>query len=283
MNVSVIIPFRGLVPVTKECIKSVKNQNYKNMEIITVSDREEKISLKTKHVFIKGDFGPGEKRNAGAKVATGNILFFLDSDCIMLPNTIEKLIDIFSETGADAVSGKPLAPRNGNLLCYLTGLEYEHRFDKMAENWVTIAATTCFAVKKGVFEKVGSFEDYTSGEATGEDWDFSKNLTSRGFKLFHTNQVEVIHEHGSDSLMKFLYRHYMHARYRPVHYKKHKQGFDEYMTISLFIKTFILLSIPQTISILIKKRDPRILLLPGISFLRNFAWGIGIIIGLIKG
>jgi GT2 family glycosyltransferase len=283
MKISVIIPFRKLLPITKECIKSVKNQNYKNIEIITISDREKEIHMNTKHIHINGNFGPGEKRNAGAKKAKGDILLFLDSDCIMLPDTIKNLIEVFKNTKADAVSGKPLAPRKGNLLCYVTGLEYEHRFDKMGEKFVSIAATTCFAVKKTVFEKVKGFIDYTSGEATGEDWDFSKNLTSNGFKLFHTNKVEVIHEHGSDNLKKYLYRAYMHARYRPSHYKKHKQSFDEYLTPSLFIKTFFLLSIPQTLSILIKNKDPRILLLPGISLLRNFAWGIGIIVGFIKG
>jgi GT2 family glycosyltransferase len=298
LKVSVIIPFRNILPVTKDCISSVLNQNYKNIEVITISDREDNIYERSelniistttqenkniKHIYMKGDFGPGEKRNAGAKVATGDILFFLDSDCIMLPDTIENLIRVFKATNADAVSGEPLAPRKGNLLCYITGLEYEYRFEQMGEKFVSIAATTCFAVKHDIFKKIGGFEDYTSGEATGEDWDFSKNLTSGGFRLFHTNKVQVIHEHGSDTLMKFLYRHYMHARYRPVHYKKHKQGFDEYMTLSLFIKTFILLAIPQTISIIIKKKEPKILLLPFISILRNISWIIGLIIGSIRG
>ena len=153
----------------------------------------------------------------------------------------------------------------------------------MGENFVSIAATTCFAVKTNVFKEIGGFEDYTSGEATGEDWDFSKKLTSNNFKIFHTNKVQVIHEHNSDTLKKYLYRAYMHARYRPVHMKKHKQGFDEYMTRSLFIKTFFLLSIPQTLSILVKKREPKILLLPFITILRNFAWLIGLVIGYVKG
>jgi mycofactocin glycosyltransferase len=283
MKITIIIPFRKLLPVTRACISSVLNQNYKNIEVITISDREKTLELNTNHIFMEGDFGPGEKRNAGAKVATGDILFFLDSDCIMLPNTLENLIKVFNETQADAVSGKPLTPKKGNLLCYLTGLEYEYRFEQMGENFVSIAATTCFAVKANVFKKIGGFEDYTSGEATGEDWDFSKKLTSNNFKIFHTNKVQVIHEHGSDSIKKFFYRHYMHARYRPTHYKKHKQGFDEYMTRSLFIKTFVLLAIPQTLSILVKKKEPKILLLPFISILRNFSWVLGIIIGFVKG
>lgn len=282
MKISVIIPFRKKLNITEECIDSVLKQNYKNIEIITVSNIN-KIEMKgVKSVLNTNCKGVGDKRNLGAKKSKGEVLFFLDSDCIVKKDTFTNLIKIFKETKANAISGKPLAPRKSNLLGYVTGMEYEDRFDQMGENFVNIAATTCLAVRGGVFKKIGGFRDYTTGEATGEDWDFSSRLVKAGLKIFHTNKVEVYHEHGSDTLWKYLKRQYMHAKYRPTHTKKYGKTTDDYLDWKGILSSSLLLGIPSTIRILKKTRDKKILILPFVVLLRNFAWFFGGISGFFN-
>jgi len=281
MKVSVIIPFRNKSPVVEECINSVKRQNYKNVEIIAVSDRakfEDKDVISLVNPKCRG---VGDKRNFGVTRAKGEIIFFLDSDCILKKDTIVKLIKTFKEHDVDAVSGKPLTPKKSNLLGLVTGLEYEYRFDQMGEGYVDVAATTCLGVRRRAFQKVGGFKDYTKGEATGEDWDFSARLRKGGFKIYHTNKVQVFHMHTSEPLWTWFKRRIKHSRYRITHYRRYGQAADQYMSWGGLITTTLLLNIPVTIKIYKKTRNSKIFFLPLYGLLRNVAWLIGVIAGLL--
>jgi len=280
VSVSVIIPFRNRLPVVDYCINSVKRQNYRNIKIIAVSDR---AKIEDKNIISLVDpmcKGVGDKRNLGVTRATGEILFFLDSDCVLKKDTISKLVRIFKEHDTDAVSGKPLTPKNANLLGLVTGLEYEYRFDQMGEGYVDVAATTCLGVRKMAFKKVGGFKDYTKGEATGEDWDFSARFRKAGYKIYHTNTVQVFHMHASESLWSWFKKRIKFSRYRIVHYKKYKQGADQYMPWGGLFSTTLLLNIPAAIKIYKKTKNSKIFFLPFYSLLRNVAWAIGVVAGL---
>lgn len=276
--VSVITPFRSNVNQVQECVDSLKKQRYKNIEIILVSDRVkwEDKDKRVKAVYNPKFRGVGEKRNAGTKRAKGTIIFFLDSDCTVKPDAISTLVKMFDSIDTDAISGKPLAPKHGNLLGIATGLEYEDRFNRMGESYVDIAATTCFAVRKEAFNAMGGFKDYSLKEATGEDWDFSKKLTKANFKIFHTNKVQVYHNHISDSIKKWFKRRIEHSGYRIAHRRKYGQVFEEYFSIRMFIDTSLLLSIPIVLRMYKKSKRSELFALPLFAILRNIAWFVGI-------
>lgn len=283
MKVSVIIAFRNYNDSIKNCIESLKKQNYKNIEIIAVSDR-----IKLKEIGVRGVYapkckGPGDKRNLGAKIAKGNVFFFLDSDCVVKKNSIKNLVKVFKETGADGVTGKPLAPRNANLLGIVTGWEYEDRFDQMGECYVDVAATTCFGVLKRPFKSIGGFVDYSQNEAIGEDWDFSSRLRLKGYTIYHTNNVEVFHEHKSEKLGEWFKKRILHSKYRITHLKKYKRFTDQYSDWMMIISSSFFLSIPILIRVYKKRKDLRALALPFYAFIRTVAWSIGTILGFIRG
>ncbi len=282
MKVSVIIPFRQKNSKVINCIESVKKQNYKDIEIITLSDKTELEIEDVKSFYNPKWGGVGEKRNFGAKKASGDILFFLDSDCVILKDSIKTLVKLFKELDADAISGKTLAPRHGNLLGTVTGWEYEDRFNQMGEGYVSVAATTCLGVRKNAFEDVGGFQDYSRGEATGEDWDFSTRLVLKGHKIYHTNKVLVVHEHGDESLGHWFKRRIQHSRYRIVHKKLYGKLADEYSSWKMLISTTFLFAIPVVIRMFPKVKDVRLFSLPFFAALRNVAWLIGMTSGWIE-
>jgi glycosyltransferase involved in cell wall biosynthesis/SAM-dependent methyltransferase len=116
-KVSIVIPFYGVEAFIEDCIKSVLAQDYENLEIIFVDDRspdnaraiverymgrDERISLITHEV----NQGLGPARNTGVKHATGEYLFFLDSDDYFAnPRAISKLVREARASGCPVVIG----------------------------------------------------------------------------------------------------------------------------------------------------------------------------------
>ena len=225
--------------------------------------------------------GVGEKRNAGAKRARGDILFFLDSDCTVTPEAIATLVRMLESTGADAVSGMTLVPDEGNLVGIATGLEYEDRFLAMGENFVSVAATTCLGARKAAYDAVGGFKDYSVKEAVGEDWDFSRRLTEAGFRIFHTNRVQVYHHHTNDTLKKWFQRRMEHSGYRVTHKHKHGQLFEQYFSLRMFVETSLLFSVPVALRIYLRTGKWQALTLPVFAILRNIAWFTGVVKELV--
>lgn len=105
--VSVIIPTFNRFNYLLNTIKSVKNQTYKNIEIIIVNDcstQKEYYNYKFENCIVinldknsKKRFGHaspgGYQRSQGMKIASGTYIAFVDDDDYWLPNKLEKQIN----------------------------------------------------------------------------------------------------------------------------------------------------------------------------------------------
>jgi len=85
--VSVIIPASNEENYIKRALKSVKDQDYSNIEIIVVvngsKDKTAEIaSIFSKVLVFPERLGASRARNEGAKIAKGEILIFLDADSV---------------------------------------------------------------------------------------------------------------------------------------------------------------------------------------------------------
>lgn len=103
-KVSVIIPTFNRVSMVCDCIDSVLQSTYKNMEILIVdngstdntreivSDKYSNVS-EVSVIRLEQNLMAAGGRNAGIKVATGKYLLFIDSDNIIDSHMIEILVD----------------------------------------------------------------------------------------------------------------------------------------------------------------------------------------------
>lgn len=101
-KISIIIPTYNSDKVLENCIDSLLKQTYSNLEIIVVddgsTDQTEQLlknyNLKYKSlIYIKqNNSGVSNARNTGIKMATGDYIFFIDSDDTIDSNVIEKLV-----------------------------------------------------------------------------------------------------------------------------------------------------------------------------------------------
>ena len=106
--VSVIIPVYNVEDFIGECINSVLNQTYKNIEVILVDDgstdgsgeicntySDERIT-----VIHQENKGLAEARNVGIAAANGEYIYFIDSDDYISKTLIENLLMSIVKTGS---------------------------------------------------------------------------------------------------------------------------------------------------------------------------------------
>lgn len=126
--VSVVIPTCNRRAVLERCLLALSRQSYPNFEVIVVDDgsidnTEEMLNAVAAahprlHLLrLKNDanLGANASRNRGVRASRGEIVAFTDSDCIVEPDWLEKLVDAFSAADVAAVTGVVLDPPPGNL------------------------------------------------------------------------------------------------------------------------------------------------------------------------
>ena len=120
--ISCIIPMYNAELYIDRCIQSVLNQTYKNVEIVVVDDGSKDSSLeivkKLYHsdgikLIQKTNGGVSSARNVGMLEATGEYIFFLDSDDFLPNNSFELLIDKIRQYYADMVIGRDICFNEG--------------------------------------------------------------------------------------------------------------------------------------------------------------------------
>ena len=88
-KVSVIVPVYNVEKYLKQCLDSIVNQTYKNLEIIIVNDGTKDNSMKIVEEYLqdkrikvinKENGGLSSARNRGIEEATGEYISFVDSD-----------------------------------------------------------------------------------------------------------------------------------------------------------------------------------------------------------
>ncbi len=109
--ISIIVPVYNVEKYIHQCIDSVINQTYKNIEIILVDDGSpdncgricDEYAAKDSRIKVihKANGGLSDARNHGIEAAKGDWLMFIDSDDWIEPDMAQKLLDAATEDDAD--------------------------------------------------------------------------------------------------------------------------------------------------------------------------------------
>src|SRR5712692_386616 len=102
MRVSIIVNNYNYGRFLKEAIDSALNQSYPNVEVIVVDDGSTDHSRGIIASYgdriipvLKENGGQGSAFNAGFAVSRGEVVFFLDSDDMLLPTAVERAVTLF--------------------------------------------------------------------------------------------------------------------------------------------------------------------------------------------
>lgn len=112
--ISVIIPIYKVEKYLSDCIESIINQTYKNLEIILVDDGSpdncgkicDEYAQKDDRIIVihKKNGGLSDARNAGIDICKGDYISFVDSDDFVSPFFVEILFKGITKYDAD-ISG----------------------------------------------------------------------------------------------------------------------------------------------------------------------------------
>lgn len=180
--VSVIIACKNTEAYIEQCLLSVKDQTYKNIELIIVdnfsTDKTYEIAKKfTKHTY---QIGPerSSQFNFGFKKSKGKYTYRIGPDYVLEKDVIEKCVNV-AEQGYDA-----LALHNRSLG---KGIWAQVRYYERESyrNDSLIVAVRFF--RSTVFEKLGMFDESL---VAGEDFDIHNRMVAAGYKWTHVDAIE---------------------------------------------------------------------------------------------
>lgn len=117
--VSIIIPFDTVERYLKDCLDSLAEQKLDDAEVILIlngnhenvdgllKDYEDSLNIITKSFDER--IGVAKARNEGLNLASGDYIYFLDSDDYLYKDALSKLVNVAKDTGADFVNGERMA------------------------------------------------------------------------------------------------------------------------------------------------------------------------------
>ena len=197
--ISVIVPVRNRTELLVKCVHRVKALANGACEIIVVDDASDGgIGMEDEGVKVivnPVSLGPGGARNAGAKQAQGDILFFIDSDIILCDNAFEKVAGSLSCSTYEGVQGRfaAQAAYPGFFSVY-KNLYWNFNQSRMDPQSYSLC-TAIFAIRKETFWKTGGFNE---SSLIGEDREFGAQLKKRNAKILQAKELQGTHYKNFD-------------------------------------------------------------------------------------
>jgi len=174
-------------------------------EVIVVGrDRYGRIPHDTRVRFVETprDFTPSEARNRAIAEAAGEVLLFLDADCVPEPDWMRRMLAARAASGA-VVGGALTFDRDG-YWSVADNISAAHGFLPSTpagapRGFHLSAASLC--VDKALVTEAGGFDE---GLVCGEDFDLMMRLIRRGARMHFEPAARAAHRHARTDLRAFL-------------------------------------------------------------------------------
>jgi glycosyltransferase involved in cell wall biosynthesis len=185
-RVSVITPCFNHGRLLRECVASIAQQTYPDVEMIVVDDGSQDPDTKAylaelagegevRVIHMRRNGGPSAARNRGIRACTGRYVLPVDADNLLLPDAIERLVAQLQCAGAHV----GFIYQN----CQYFGNREDYFEPPIYNPWILTRQNfidTCALIDREVFDRGLRYaEDIVFGH---EDWDFFLRLASFGIQ-----------------------------------------------------------------------------------------------------
>ncbi len=214
MRFSVIIPNLNS-PIVGQTIQSLEHQSYPPYQIIVVGMDKDHLVHETDLVhFDHSDIplSPAKARNRGSSQADGEILVFIDADCIAEPGWLAVLSERFKDPSISIVGGGVnFFSANYWTLSDNISMFYEYLANLPAGERRQLPSLN-LAIRRQFFEQIGGFDERYP-RASSEDADLTIRLRQQGCRLYFEPAAIITHRPPRNRLKDLLRHGYFQGMY----------------------------------------------------------------------
>lgn len=187
MEFTVVIPTRNRPEQLLRCVDTVLDNEFKDFNVIVVDqgnseDLEKKLfelarqkGCDQKISYIrKNEVGPAAARNRGIEIVQTELIAFIDDDCTAESSWLQALYEGFKNNpDVGIIMGAVKRAVHDNTLGTIAHFPAHEKvklknLNDISYKNINIGMTANCAVKKGIFEKIGMFDELYKCD---EDWD----------------------------------------------------------------------------------------------------------------
>ena len=110
---SIIIPFKKGKRYLKDCLESIREQNLSDFEIILIVngavENIDDLTSDSDNIIVKtyaDEMGVSKARNEALEMASGEYVYFIDSDDYIYKEGLSELVGCAKKTDADFINGQ---------------------------------------------------------------------------------------------------------------------------------------------------------------------------------
>lgn len=202
--VSVVIPLYKGEKTIEPVLAAAHASDFTDFEIVIVNDCSPDDSLGVlrrlearyphRLIDLPENMGVSKARNRGAKEARGEIILFIDADCIVLPDTIGRCAEELQKGESVCVGGVYTRnPWDSDFFSRFQSLYINHVESKTEHP--DYIATHCMAIWRKTFDEFGGFitDSFIGHAASVEDVEFCHRLLKAGHQLTQSADIQVQH------------------------------------------------------------------------------------------
>lgn len=221
MQASFVIPLYNCLELTRECLRTLQDTLPANLahEIIFVDDgssdgtREWLATLPApcRVILNEKNLGFAGACNAGAALAQGELLFFLNNDLVFLPGWFEPMRALLARSRAGLVGN--VQKRFSDGVLDHAGIRFDEKGKPVHDltrplwarllGWREVPAVTgaCFGLQRSLWTQLGGFD--TAFRNGGEDVDLAFRARAKG-KRNYVSLRSIVRHHVSASVGRKL-------------------------------------------------------------------------------
>lgn len=220
--VSIIIPTKNSSKTLGVCLESIKNQTYKNIELIVVDnnsiDGTKEIADKYADKVLNKKPERSAQRNFGAKNSKGECILFIDSDMKLSEDVV---LSCVKEIEKDKDIKGIIIPEESFGVGFWAECKKLEKSFYIGVDWMEAARF----FKKEVFGEMGGYDEKM---VSGEDWDLSQKI-GRKCKIGRIPEF-VYHNEGRAVLSKVIKKKFYYAQKFHNYAEKNNKGNIEKQT-----------------------------------------------------
>ncbi len=212
MKISVIVPVYNVNKYIKECLLSILNQTYKNIEVLIIDDGGTDGSILTAQNVIKNDSrvkilsygcnrGVSFARNYGLQYATGELIYFIDSDDFIELNYLESMINNFDNSCDFLENHNLIRYYNPNYFVAMKHKKQYGIFTNISKCQNFLFNSSCNKLYKRDFLINNSIK-FPENMSMGEDWYFKMHCLCYAKKIKFIRGAKYFYRQSNSSTLK---------------------------------------------------------------------------------